>query len=394
MKNFVKVTLTLFFLTIPCLMAFSACNLNIDAQAVRYELNGGTFTDEYKSENGITSDNAVKVANLNYYGGFSDGLPCEKDLVAPSNKVFAGWYISGDCTPDSYLTSETWEVFSAGIKDKTGDNVIYARWIDAGTKDILYKVDEEVAFSAKFIATNTVNGNMTNTTIVRFNVSKEGFEAQKSSLPSADDLTFNSVDYDFNGWMVENNGHYYDFKEKSHNETATNKMNAHVNANFDSENFEDFFSSENENVAYVLLMPKALTVKPWNKITISLDANIAGYDGTAYSEQVKKADIGKFDCTPDPTGAKDVWEGDTYIATYFVKLSLSIRFDMSYENVNKVIPQITMLNSSSQFSGWSFTIGENTYDFTEDNWNTYAKIRPSDDFRSITFNIKTVGIVK
>lgn len=204
MKKLVKCLLAMFLFAVPCLTLFSACSTNMDIGLIRCDLNGGSFTEEYKQENNITSDNALKAANLDYYEGFSDGLPCEKDLIAPTNKVFAGWYVDKDCTPGCYLTSEIWGSFSAGIKNKTGSNVIYARWIDAGTKDIIYQVvNDEVAFKQDFITENTTGGNMTNTTVVRFNVSEEKFDDKKSSLPTEENVVYDSTNYEFNGWKVE-----------------------------------------------------------------------------------------------------------------------------------------------------------------------------------------------
>lgn len=393
MKKIIKSMIALVFLIMPCMIAFSACSTDIDTELIQCNLNGGSFTEEYKQENGITSNNLIKMVNLDYYGGFSDGLPCEEDLVAPTGKVFAGWYIDKSCSPDSYLTSETWTDFSAGIKDETGDNVIYARWIDAGTKDILYQVvNNEVVFGADFIAENTRKGNMTNTTVVRFNVSAESFDKQKNSLPDVDDVVYDSVNNEFNGWKVENNGHYYDFVNKKHDENASNNMNSYVNANFDSVNFVHFFADGNEKVAYVLLRPKNITNKPWNEIKIELDINVAGYDFNDYNNQVNNArqTVGHFICTPDSKNRKEKWENDN-VTTYYANLELEIRYDMSFENVKKLIPNITILDGTSQFDGWSFVIGENKYTFDETNWNNYAKVdpRPNAEYREIKLELKT-----
>lgn len=393
MKKIIKYILALLLFAIPCLTTLSACSSNVETELVRCDLNGGNFTNEYKQENNVSSDNILKMINLNYYGGFSDGLPCEKDMIAPTGKVFAGWYIDKNCSPSSYLTSSNWESFSEGIKNKTGNNVIYARWIDANTKDILYEVvNNEVSFNENFITKNTENGNMTNSTIVRFNVSAENFNTQKNNLPQEDDLTYNSTDYEFNGWKVENNGHYYDFKNKKYDTNATNNMNSYVNADFDSINFVDFFAEGNENIAYVLLRPKTLSLKPWNKITIALDINVAGYNFDVYNTQIETAknEIGYFGYSLDPKGCwTDMDENGNYNATYYANLSLEIRYDMDYESVYKIIPVVSMLDDSLQFDGWTFTIGENKYDFNKQNWKTYAEICPEGDYREIKFELKT-----
>ena len=376
----------------PCLIAFSACSLNLDIRTVKFDLNGGSFTQQYKADNDITSDNVLKAVNLNYYGGFSDGMPDERDLTAPANdKVFAGWYLDKECTPKNYLTAETWVDFAQGISDKTGDNVIYARWIEKGTKDILYEiVDDEVSFGTSFLTTNTAKGNMTDDKIVRFNVSVNDFSTQKTNLPDADDLIFNSVNYEFNGWKVVNNGHYYSFKDKDYDTKATNKMD-YVNADFDSVNFSEFFAEDNENVAYVLLKPKALTTKPWNKITIALDNTVAGYDASTYSTQIANMiqAVGSFGCTPDPKDSKLVNIDEMTSVLYFVKLTLEIRYDMSFENINKILPTITMLDDTLTFDKWVFKIAADVteYDLNETNW-AKAQVRP-DEYREIQLILKT-----
>jgi hypothetical protein len=394
MKKLVKCLLAMFLFAVPCLTLFSACSTNMDIGLIRCDLNGGSFTEEYKQENNITSDNALKAANLDYYEGFSDGLPCEKDLVAPTNKVFAGWYVDKDCTPGCYLTSEIWGNFSAGIKNKTGSNVIYARWIDAGTKDIIYQVvNVEVAFKQDFITDNTTNGNMTNTTVVRFNVSEENFGDKKSSLPTEENVVYDSTNYEFNGWKVENNGHYYDFVTPSngHIKNATHKNGSYINYNFDTENFTNFFAEGNEGIAYVLLRPKALTLKPWNEITIAL-GNVAGYDYEIWNEKLKtaqEAGDGLFGYTLDPKDSKNIDE-----KLYFANLKLEIRYDMDFEDVKELIPDIKMFDSSLEFDGWSFKIGENTFDFDKTNWNDNAKKdpRPTDEYRKITLELKTKAV--
>ena len=136
MKKFLKLMVALVFVAIPCLLVFSACSCNIDSALVRFDLNGGKFNDIFKAEKDITSDSYSTAVNLNYYGGFSDGMPDEQDLEAPDGKVFAGWYIDKNCTQENYLTSYTWEVLANNIREKKG-NTVYARWINKAEKEIL-----------------------------------------------------------------------------------------------------------------------------------------------------------------------------------------------------------------------------------------------------------------
>lgn len=408
-----KKSVSLFFvgllILIPCFTVLFACSPT-DISVIQCDLNGGSFTDEYKTQKNMSSNDISKVVNLEYYGGFSDSLPNEKDLNAPDGKVFAGWYTDKDCTPANYLTSESWESFSENIKNKTGKNVIYARWINQGTKDILYEIveskddAEKISFNSSFISENTTNGNMTNSTIVRFNVSVSNFEDQKVNLPSEDDLIFDSTNYEFNGWKVENNGHYYDFTKKAYDLVATNNANSNVNSEFDSENFTDFFASGNEKVAYVLLRTKNISIKPFNKISIVLDIDDAGYEWNAYYNQTNEnlKEIGRFTSIPDArpyegtkkASTKEITNDGVVVATYYSQLSLEIRYDMCFENVEKIIPTITMFDNSLTQEGWTFVIGEDSFDFNETNWNTYAKVRPSEDYREIKFELKTSKTLK
>lgn len=362
MKKISKIMLALVFALIPCLMLFSSCSLNVKTVVVRYNLNGGNFTEEYKTENNISSKNVAKVANINYYGGFSDGLADERALVAPEGKVFAGWYLDKECTADNYLTSANWTAFAKAIDEDKGDNVIYAKWIDKGTKDIIFEVaDDNISFSSSFISKNV----LTNSKRVCFNVSASTFESIKDSLPSANDLIV-PANKEFNKWKVENNGHYYDFKTKSYDKNATNKINAHVNSEFDSVKFTEFFAEGNEDVAYVLLRPD-LKDKPNIRVNFSL-----GDKGIFDTELFINA--------PYLYSSNEVKKNERNEIIGYSGATCDIRYDIDFSFINENMPKATdmELNEGVTFDGWKkFKVDGKEYDFTEENWNAQVKaIRP------------------
>ena len=366
MKKLSKIMLALVFALIPCVMLFSSCSSNVKTIVIHYNLNGGSFTEAYKTENNISSKNVAKVANINYYGGFSDGLADERALVAPEGKVFAGWYLDKECTADNYLTSANWTAFAKAIDENEGDNVIYAKWIDEGTKDIIYEIaDDNMSFASSFISKNM----LANSKKVCFNVSASTLESVKASLPSANDLIV-PADKEFDKWKVENNGHYYDFNSKSYNENATNKFNANVNYEFDSVNFSEFFAEGNEDVAYVLLRP-TLKDKPVIKVNFSLKDN-GIYNPALFVDRNPMLYNSSEEMR---TSSNDLigWAGAYY----------EIRYDIDFSFINENLPKAIDMNLSEgiTFDGWKkFKVDGVEYDFTEENWNAQVKaIRPTYD---------------
>ncbi len=383
MKKFVKIVIVLAFMLIFSLTILSACKSGkVEIKTISYNLNGGSFTEEYKEQNGISSNNVVKAVNLNYYGGFADSLADERALIAPSGKVFAGWYLDKNCTPEKYLTSRSWENFSNAIKEGDGNNVIYARWIDDQTKDILYEIDlEDLSFNQDFIAKNIQKNNMNGTSIVRFNISKIDFEIEKNNLPTSQDMVF-SVKNEFCGWKVECNGHYYDFKEKNYNANANNKLNSFVNLDFDYTDFSDFWADGNEKVAYVLLRPKALEYKSVNRINISLD-NV--YINNSEYENLIKSKTDDFSSVPTLSDFSDI-DG----TLYYSKLTFDVRYDIDFAFIESVLPTTCLkFNNGLEYDGWKIKINGTEYEFTETNWNEYAKVKPSETVREGQFILKT-----
>ena len=352
---------------ISSLLIFSACG-KVESALVSYNLNGGAFTDTFKAENGIKSDKLSTAVNLKYYGGFSDGMPDERDLEAPDGKVFAGWYLDKECTAENYLTSQTWEILAQNIRDKKG-GTIYARWIDKGQKDILYELDGET-FSFK----------ETTSKIMRFTCTSETFASQKENLPTVDDVDAVGKK-EFSSWAVECNGHYYDFAEHAYKVNATNKYCSNVNSGFDSTTFADFLADT--NVSYVLLRPGIKTDKPARTIILDMsegDVHIVhsfdletrnkSYNSTYLFGTVG---IGK-------TGTAETGE------TYYTELSLSVIYDIKFSDLNGLLPSGDNLTASANGKVWKFKVGDGTaQEFNETNWNEIRSTRPTETTENITF---------
>ena len=372
MKKFLKLMVALVFVAIPCLLVFSACSCNIDSALVRFDLNGGKFNDIFKAEKDITSDSYSTAVNLNYYGGFSDGMPDEQDLEAPDGKVFAGWYIDKDCTPENYLTSYTWEVLANNIREKKG-NTVYARWIDEGEKEILCELDGET-FSY-------VNGT---SNIVRITASTI------SDLPTTSDIKAVGKE-EFNTWKVECNGHYYDFNEKAYKTNATNKSCSDVNSEAFGETMLSNFLNDT-NVSYVLLRPGNTTEKPHLTVTLDMSESNGVYIKLAY-------DSGRFvgltqnsNCLFGTVAGSETTIQDENGTNVYSKFSLSVIYDIEYSDLNAILPNADYLTKDITGMTWQFTVGDDdsgkdSYDFNETNWNAHRPARPADATNEITFKL-------
>ena len=370
MKKFLKLMVALVFVAIPCLLVFSACSCNIDSALVRFDLNGGKFNDIFKAEKDITSDSYSTAVNLNYYGGFSDGMPDEQDLEAPDGKVFAGWYIDKNCTPENYLTSYTWEVLANNIREKKG-NTVYARWIDEAEKEILCELDGET-FSY-------VNGT---SNIVRITASTI------SDLPTTSDIKAVGKE-EFNTWKVECNGHYYDFNEKAYKTNATNKACSNVNSGeFNEEMLNNFLNDT--NVSYVLLRPGNTTEKPHLTVTLDMSESNGVYIKKAYDSNVRFVGLAiDSNCL---FGTVEVPDEDS---TGYSKFSFSVIYDIEYSDLNAILPNADYLTKDITGMTWQFTVsdnsGEDSYDFNETNWNEYRPARPADSTKPTVVTFKLVS---
>ena len=371
MKKFLKLMVALVFIAIPCLLVFSACSCNIDSSLVRFDLNGGKFNDIFKAEKDITSDSYSTAVNLNYYGGFSDGMPDEQDLEAPDGKVFAGWYIDKDCTPENYLTSYTWEVLANNIREKKG-NTVYARWIDKREKEILCELDGET-FSY-------VNGT---SNIVRITASTI------SDLPTISNIRAVGKK-EFNTWKVECNGHYYDFNEKAYKTNATNKSCSNVNSGaFDETMLNNFLNDT--NVSYVLLRPGNTTDKPSLTVTLDMSESNGVYIKLAYDSNGRFVGLAKDSNCLFGTVGVGITTSDEDNTSVYSKFSLSVIYDIEYSDLYAILPNADYLTKDITGMTWQFTVGDDSYLFNETNWNANRPARPADAANPTEITFKLVS---
>lgn len=372
-KNF-KWMIALMFVILPCALIFSACG-NIDTAIVSYNFNGGKLSEEFKTKENITSDKYATMANLDYYGGFSDGMLDEKDLEAPEGKVFAGWYLDKECTAENYLTSQTYKVLADNIRAKKG-GTIYARWIDVGQKDFIYELNDE-----------TMSFNSTASKIVRFTCTKDTFASIESELPVTQNIK-TAGKQEFSSWKIECNGHYYDFTTHKYDTTATNKYCSNVNyGTFNTEKINAFLADE--NVSYVLLRPSDLQDKP--SLTITLDMNKGGvYIKSAYATNVT-GHAHNSDYSFGTIGVGEYITLDTS-GSFYSKLLLSVIYDIEFSDLNTLLPSGDYLTNADSGKTWQFTVTENnektTYAFNEENWNEYRPTRPAQgETTNVTFEL-------
>ena len=358
MKKSFKLIIALMFVVMPCLLIFSACSSNVKTSIVSYNLNGGEFNDVFKAENNISSGSYSTAVNLNYYGGFSDGMLDEQDLEAPDGKVFAGWYIDKDCTPENYLTSYTWEVLANNIREKKG-NTIYARWINEGEKEILCELDGET-FSY-------VNGT---SNIVRFTTSTA------STLPTTSDIKAVGKK-EFGTWKVECNGHYYDFNEHAYKPNATNEYCSNVNSGaFDETMLNNFLSDT--KVSYVLLRPGNTIDKPSLIVTLDMSGDSEVYIKLDYDSNGRFVGLAQnSNCLFGTVGVGTAISDENGTSVYS-KLSLSVIYDIEYSELYAILPDANYLIGEITGKTWQFTVGGDSYDFNETNWNVYRPARPAD----------------
>ena len=371
MKKFLKIMIALVFMAIPCLSIASACSLNVDFSTVKCDLNGGSYTEEYKTEKGITSDNWSMGVNLNNYGGFSDGLPDERDITAPAGKVFAGWYLDKECSAENYLTSRTWEVLAEKVREKKGGSVIYARWIDAGTKEIIFELDDE-----------SLSYSGTNARVKRVTVTSENYTQVLEEIPTSANIVMSNKKV-LAGWKVECNGHYYDLQNKTYNENVTNSTYSFLNYDVDATLVNNFAAST--DVSYVLVRPKVAD-KPTYEIKLDMSDGIGAkvtYDDFLSGQRTN----GSYVTFNLITTCDYIAEDDVSYAT---GISFGVVYDIGYEALNNLLPSGDYLTSDATGKTWYFSVnsGEKQV-FNQANWQTYSKTYPSSDsVVSMTFTLE------
>ena len=118
-------------LIIPCALMLSSCKL--DLFNLRVNLNGGTLTQVYMESHNFSGNGTGYFTKVNpkLYDNFSRNIPNRGDMTPPEGKVFAGWYLNQECTPDYYFNKTNWNRVVEEKRTKESKSAsIYAYWID------------------------------------------------------------------------------------------------------------------------------------------------------------------------------------------------------------------------------------------------------------------------
>ena len=137
-KKIVSLCLCICIALMICAVFVGCNNKYIKTYSVTYDLNGGSWTDEFKQSKSMESNNLISIINALYYEGATRSLPKYGDINAPSGKIFAGWYIDDDTFTKPW-TEGNFNAYMAEFPDTTNIRV-HAKWINAGSLDVVYYV--------------------------------------------------------------------------------------------------------------------------------------------------------------------------------------------------------------------------------------------------------------
>ena len=194
-KILVAALLAVFVLSVG-LVALVGCNPD-DITYFRLDLNDkdADYTQEYREANSIESRNIIKVVNKDLYKNFSTGLPKGSDMVAPSGKVFAGWYFDNTNFEGTEFSEYNWNKFQRDAADDEKKYVLYARWIPQGQQVIYFDLNNDKAdFTDSF---RTAHSNFTHRTpefVINNDLAQKAF-----SMPQEVNLLVPS-EVTFDGW--------------------------------------------------------------------------------------------------------------------------------------------------------------------------------------------------
>ena len=182
-----------------CGVAFVGCNPE-DITHFRLDLNdkNADYTAEYREAHSIESRNIIKVVNKDLYDHFCNNLPTGADMIAPSGKVFAGWYFDNKNFEGMEFSAYNWNRFQRDAEDGEKKYVLYARWIPQGQQVIYFDLaNKDADFTEAYRA---LHGNFDHRSpefVINNDLAAKAFGMpQEAHLVIPNDVTFE-------GWYFE-----------------------------------------------------------------------------------------------------------------------------------------------------------------------------------------------
>ena len=186
-KKIVSLCLCICIVLIICSVFVGCNNKYIKTYSVTYDLNGGSWTEEFKQSKSMESNNLISIINALYYEGATRTLPKYGDINAPSGKIFAGWYIDQDYKKP--WTEGNFNAYMAEFPETTNIRV-HAKWINAGSLDVVYYVkNTSTSFTSDSLLCRVVNVSHSSTA-----------DQVLSTAPSVSQMA--PIDgFEFKGWV-------------------------------------------------------------------------------------------------------------------------------------------------------------------------------------------------
>lgn len=194
MKKKILATIVMAVIVLTLMLtAFVACNPD-DITHFRLDLNDkdADYTQAYREANSIESRNIVKIVNKDLYKNFSTGLPKGSDMIAPSGKVFAGWYFDSKNLEGMEFSEYNWNRFQRDAADEEKKYALYARWIPAGQQVVYFDLANAKAdFKAEYRASHNNFDHRTPEFVINNDLAQKAFSMpQEANLVVPSDVTF------------------------------------------------------------------------------------------------------------------------------------------------------------------------------------------------------------
>lgn len=140
MKKVLTVILSLCLLFF--VSAFTLSCSNVETFTFSIDLNGGSYTEAYKTANNYSSNNVSHITSPKLaFDKVYEKLPQASDIIPPKGKVLAGWYTEKDCTPESLFNEKAW----LKATQEGGSERVYAYYIDVGNVALTVDLDNDGA---------------------------------------------------------------------------------------------------------------------------------------------------------------------------------------------------------------------------------------------------------